>query len=113
MGEWAHARRHVIVAAFEAGSGDMDGATEPITIFRRDPSTVPVLQLRQVHDGDVLRVSYTIIGGPFDTADIERLYAIAYLDELALHYYQGKAKTIAFTNAATGAEHRLRYPDPE
>jgi len=104
MGEWAAAKRHIIIKTFEAGSRDMQGDVEPISIWRRDGSASdPILELSKTLDGDTMRVAYTVKHGPLDAADVERIFMMTYLDELTIHYYRGKVARIVFTDT-TGQE---------
>jgi hypothetical protein len=109
MGEWANAKRHVIIKTFEAGSGDMQGDVEPIAIWRRDGSASdPVLRLEKTIDGTTMRVRYTVLHGPLDAEDVERLFVMTYLDELTIHYYRGKVERVMFVDEA-GGEREMTY----
>jgi len=109
MGEWANAKRHVIIKTFEAGSGDMQGDVEPIKIWRRDGEPAdPVLELKKTLDGTTMRVHYAVKQGPLDAEDVERLFVMTYLDELTIHYYRGKVERIVFVDEA-GGEREMVY----
>ena len=109
MGEWASAKRHVIIRTFEAGSSDMQGDVEPIAIWRRDGDPRdPVLELRKTVDGTTMRVQYKVLHGPLDAEDVERLFLMTYLDELTIHYYRGKVERVVFVDEA-GGERELVY----
>jgi hypothetical protein len=114
MGTWATAKRAAIVSKFESASGDMRGDVEPVFVMLRR-SGADVLKGDKTVDGSTLRVAYTIVDDSLglDDADVARIFAVAYLDELVQHYYQSRTKTIELRNTATGATQSFSYPDPE
>jgi len=112
MGTWATAKRSLIESTFEAGSGDMQGETEPVFIWRRDGSPKDAIITATIARGaGKLNFSYSAQG--LDGDDVERIFHIAYLDVLTGHHDQKATRSIVLVDEATGNQREIRYPDPE
>ena len=112
MGTWATAKRSSISDTFEAGSGDMQGETEPVFIWRRDLSPKDaVIRATITRGSGKLHLAYTAPG--LDGDDVERIFHIAYLDVLTGHHDQKATRSIVLLDEATGNQREIRYPDPE
>lgn len=118
MNKFVGAKRAEIKAAFEAGSGDMQGDVEPVFIEALASKTDAVKgELRE--QGNTLEFRYEIVDSGLNDEEVMRIFHIAYLDVLTMHYWYNETAAshaslyLRLINRSTGETSTCPYPDPE